>query len=185
MRLFIALTLPPSLKTELAALQQALRAARAEVAWTKPENLHLTLRFLGETPAERVAALAQACRATAQSCPSFTLTLDGTGFFPNARRPRVVWAGLSGELAALFNLHQALETHLTEHGFPSDGKAFQPHLTLGRCKSSQQAEQLAARAAAYQLPALAFRVTELTLLQSRLHPAGSSYTLLLSAGLAA
>jgi RNA 2',3'-cyclic 3'-phosphodiesterase len=185
MRLFIALELPQEIKAELAALQQALRQARAEVAWTKAENLHLTLKFLGEVPAERVEQIAQACRAAAQTCAPLLLTTQGTGFFPDARRPRVVWAGLSGAVPDLLALQRQLAERLVPLGFPREDKPFRPHLTLGRCKSPKNLAQLVARAEAYALPARSFTASELVLMQSQLHPTGSIYTPLQRAGLAA
>lgn len=176
MRLFVALELPEEIKAALATLQHDLRQARSEVTWTKLENLHLTLKFLGETPAERLEPIAQAILATAQLSPPFTLTTGGTGFFPDARRPRVVWVGLGSGLPALQTLQQQVEEGLAPLGFPREAKPFRPHLTLGYIKSPQNLKQLVALTQAYDFPTLSFPVTELVLMQSKLHPAGSIYT---------
>ena len=176
MRLFVAIELPEEIKTALTDLQQALRPARADVAWAKPENLHLTLKFLGETSSERVAALSLACVEAAKACPPFTLTTNGSGFFPDERRPRVVWVGLSGAVAALEALQQQVEACLSVQGCSPEIKPFRPHLTLGRCKSPNNIAQLAKHLQSYPLPALSFTVSELVLMQSQLNPAGAIYT---------
>lgn len=181
MRLFFALELPGEIKTALGALQTELRQTRAAIGWTKPENLHLTLRFLGEVEAAGLPALKQLCAQTAQQTAPLTLTLNGIGFFPSARKPKVLWAGLADAANALPKLHQALETRLTSLGFAREDKPFRPHLTLGRFKTPGNTQTLVKLAQAYRLPAWQFTVTELVLMQSQLHPAGSIYTPLVRA----
>jgi 2'-5' RNA ligase len=176
MRLFVAIELPEEIKTALTALQQSLRPARADVAWAKPDNLHLTLKFLGETPADRIAAIGLACAEAAKANEPFTLTTNGTGFFPDERRPRIVWAGLSGAVSELQALQQQVEACLAVQGCPPEIKPFRPHLTLGRCKSPNNLSELAKHLQKNQLPALSFTVSELVLMQSQLHPTGSLYT---------
>lgn len=176
MRLFVAIELPEEIKAALTTLQQSLREARADVAWAKPDNLHLTLKFLGETPSERIPALGLACVEAAKANPPFTLTTQGTGFFPDQRRPRIVWAGLSGAVTELEALQQQVEACLAVQGCTPEIKPFRPHLTLGRCKSPRNLPQLATHLNSYKLPALSFTVSELVLMQSQLHPSGSIYT---------
>ena len=94
MRIFIAIELPEEIKRAIAALQDDLRLARAEVSWPKPENIHLTLKFLGEIEESLVSQVAQACVETAERFTSFTLSINQAGAFPNARQPRVMWVGL-------------------------------------------------------------------------------------------
>ncbi len=183
MRLFVAIELPNEIKAQLASLQKELRQAQAEVSWTKPENLHLTLKFLGEVSSERVKLIEQACLEATRGCKPLLLTTQETGFFPNARRPRVVWAGLQGDSADLQALHKSLEAQLATLGFAREEKPFHPHLTLGRVKTMKNIQQLVSRTEAYQLPLLAFTVSELVLMQSQLHPSGSIYTPLFCAQL--
>lgn len=183
MRLFIAIELPREIKAALAACQQALRQTGAHASWPQPDNLHLTLRFLGEVDAARLPALKQVCADTTRQATSFTLTTHGLGFFPNAKRPRVVWAGLQADARQLPALQQRLEVGLTELGFPADDKALLPHLTLGRIKAPTHIRALVERAQAYAFPALSFTVTELVLMQSQLRAGGALYTPLLCAPL--
>lgn len=176
MRTFIAIELPAAIKNALAAAQDELREARAQVSWTKPDNLHLTLKFLGEIEAAQINSIAQACAETACQYGALSLQLEQLGCFPNPRQPRIVWAGLAGDLAALAELQKQLEDRLAALGLTHDIKPFRPHLTLGRIKAPPKGNQLAEAVAAYRLPTLGFTVSEIVLMQSQLDPAGSIYT---------
>jgi RNA 2',3'-cyclic 3'-phosphodiesterase len=133
-RIFAALELPPELQRQLAQLQKDLKAAAPPrcVRWVRPEGIHLTLKFYGEVAEERLpdiqAGLARAAGATSP----MALTGEGVGVFPNAARPTVVWAGVSGALAPLQQLQAAVEDEAVRLGFKPEGHAYQPHLTLGR-----------------------------------------------------
>lgn len=176
MRLFIAIELPDEIRAALAAVQNDLRRAQADVAWTKPDNQHLTLKFLGEVEAPRVPSIIAACQQAVAGIYPFTISLRDTGAFPNLRGPRVLWAGLDQGTAELRQLHAQLEAQLAQSGFAKDDRAFKPHLTLGRVKSMKNVPALVARLTSTPLPALAFTAAEIVLMQSQLHPAGSIYT---------
>jgi 2'-5' RNA ligase len=183
MRTFIAIESPSEIKAALAALQTALRRAGADVSWTKPENLHLTLNFLGEVDERRIVEVEKACIDLAAEFQPFTLRLNDTGFFPNARQPRVLWAGLSGEVENVAEMHRRLDERLSLIGFKREEKKFHPHLTIGRLKSNKKTRELIALTDAYRLPALSFVVTEIVLMKSELHPAGAEYTPMAKIGL--
>ena len=176
MRLFLAIELPTEIKTVLSKLQTELRQLPASVSWTKPDNLHLTLIFLGEVEAARLLALKHVCAEAARRFTPFTLALNGVGVFPTARNPKVLWAGLTDEATVLAHLHHELEERLVPQGFGRKDKAFHPHLTIGRIKALGGAKPLVERALAQPLPALQFTATELVLMQSQLDPGGSIYT---------
>ncbi len=178
MRIFIAIEIPPSVKTALASLQTELRRAAADVGWTKPENMHLTLRFLGEVEEARLGEVSRVCDEAAATVSSFTLRLSGAGVFPNFRQPRVLWAGVAGEIETAAKLQAQLEKVLVARGFPPEDKPFKPHLTIGRVKTPRNARQVAALAEIQSLPELAFEVSEIVLIKSELHPAGARYTAL-------
>ena len=185
MRIFIAIELPAAIKAALAELQHELRQTQAQVSWAKPDNLHLTLKFLAEVEAARINALAHACEETARQHRALSLRVDQLGFFPNPRQARVVWVGLAGDLSSLEQLQQQLEEQLVTLGLAREAKPFRPHLTLGRLKTPPKGKQLAEAVAAYRLPSIAFTVSELVLMQSQLHPDGSVYTPLARARLSA
>ena len=132
-RCFIGLPLPEAYKTTLSGLLAKLRyQVRARVSWTRPENWHLTLKFLGETTPETVAAVKAALAGV--RCPSFGLKAGGCGFFPDIRRPRVAWLGLTQGGPECQALARAVEQAVAPHGFPPEGRPFAAHLTLGRIK---------------------------------------------------
>jgi len=176
MRTFIAIEIPSEVKSALAALQDELRRAGADVSWTRPENIHLTLRFLGEVDERRIGEVEKVCVASAAEFRPFTLSLNDTGVFPNARQPRVLWAGLAGEIEKAVEMRKRINDGLALIGFEREDKDFRPHLTIGRVKSTKKTRELLAIAEARQVPALSFVVTEIVLMKSELHPAGARYT---------
>lgn len=176
MRTFIAIEIPSEIKSALAALQTELRRAGADVSWTKPENIHLTLKFLGEVDERRIGEIEKVCVSLAAEFQPFTLSLNDTGVFPNARQPRIIWAGLAGEIEKAVEMQKRLDERIALIGFGREEKAFRPHLTIGRVKSNRKTRELIALADAHRLPALSFVISEIVLMKSELHPAGARYT---------
>jgi 2'-5' RNA ligase len=179
-RLFVALEPPDLVRRRLAALADELRraAGRAgeEVRWVPPTNVHLTLQFLGAVPEERVPAIEAALREAAAEARPLSLALRGVGGFPNARRPRVLWAGLEGDLAPLAALAAALGARLAKLGHPPEDRPFSPHLTLGRAREGRGAPGLAgALAGAAQEAPAPWRAAEVVLFESHLSPRGPRY----------
>jgi 2'-5' RNA ligase len=139
--------------------------------------MHLTLRFLGNIRADQVAGVADALHSAAGRRDPFGLTAAGIGVFPGARRPRVLWAGLSGALAALAQLQRELDERLVAVGFPREGREFHGHLTLGRFAEGADGGRIAEEIAPYAAAVFGdFEVRELVLFQSDLRPQGPVYT---------
>ncbi len=178
MRTFIAIEIPDAIKAELAKLQSELRRTGADVGWTNPDNIHLTLRFLGEVGERQVESLKKLCAQIATEFSPFALQLGDTGYFPNFRQPRVLWVGLDGNTEIAAKLQKRLETELVALGFDREDKPFKPHLTIGRVKSGKNIKLLMAKADMVRLPQLSFEIGELVLFKSELHPAGAQYTAL-------
>lgn len=180
MRLFIALPLPLQVREALAAAQERLRSGHFPVRWTNVEGLHLTLQFLGESESALVSPLIDGLSALETS--SIHLMLGGLGAFPDLQRPRVIWAGVGGDLAALDRLRTAVLTVTTGLGFPADPRPFTPHLTLGRLRNDARPDQVRALAlalrAAAPLPALTWEAGRPILYQSTLTREGAIYTAL-------
>jgi 2'-5' RNA ligase len=179
-RLFVALEPPDPVRRRLAALSDELRraAGRAadDVRWVAPANVHLTLQFLGAVPEERVAAVQAALRDAAREARPLSLAVRGVGGFPNARRPRVLWAGLEGDLAPLAALVGALGARLAKLGYPPEDRPFSPHLTLGRAREGRGAPGLAgALAGAAQGAPAPWRAIDVVLFESHLSPRGPRY----------
>ncbi len=129
LRLFVALNLTAEIRQRLAGLAGGVPGAR----WTEPENLHMTLRFIGEVPEDQAmdidAALAEV------RAPAFALTLDGVGVFGSGRRARILWAGVERG-AALAHLQAKVESALVRCGLPAEERKFSPHITLARLKDA-------------------------------------------------
>ena len=186
-RLFVAVELPARAQEALAASMGQLRGLTpAGVRWVNPAGIHLTLKFLGEVDGGLVEPLLGALREAAAGMDkaAFPLHLDRLGVFPNRREPRVIWAGVGGDLETLAEAQGRVENAAAALGFAKERRAFRPHLTLGRVRDgvtpaarreigSVVAEQGAALAAAY-----AWEVEEISLIRSVLTPQGAVYTTL-------
>jgi 2'-5' RNA ligase len=190
MRLFVAIELPVAIEKALEELQDDLQRrlpARA-VRWTNPHNIHLTLKFLGDTPADRVEAIAGAMTAATRGFEPFSFTVAGFGSFPNARRANVLWVGVPEIPKALAGVQRALDLHLARLGYEREARAFSPHLTIGRVNKSispGDRERLAAAIAATAPGELGVvPVAEAVLFRSQLLPSGPVYTALARAQLA-
>lgn len=183
LRLFVAAQLP-------AAAQQAATEALAQLRtedpggwrWVQPQALHLTLRFLGETPADRTPAATAALRRAAADSPPLELALHGAGVF-GGRRPRVLWLGLDGDLDGLQTLAARLNLELEREGWPAESRPLRPHITLARARRGASVAQLTAGrtlAAGLETSGEPFAVTAAQLIQSRLQPTGAEYSTLAS-----
>jgi len=175
MRLFVALELSETVHSALIELVQQLQRAGADVRWVRPEGMHLTLKFIGEMPPEKLSAIREALGGVTSPAPVH-LDFQGLGYFPNERRPRVFWVGVraSDNLAPLA-VH--IEDALAPLGIAREKRAYAPHLTLGRFKSADGLGRLQQLIAA--LPSTQFGqfgADSFILYQSRLSPKGAEYT---------
>src|SRR5262245_38768293 len=185
LRTFIALELPKHVRDKAVVLQESLARTGGEVKWVEPENLHVTLLFLGEVVDRDVPAV---CRAVADCCrerPAFPMSVETAGCFPSPRRPRVLWAGVGEGAAELIALHDALEPPLLELGcYRREERRYTPHITLGRVRSDRPTEGLAtalAKHAAWKGGAV--QVEEVLVMSSELTRDGPEYTVLARAAL--
>ena len=176
-RAFIAIDLPESVRSFLSEAQEALKSYRFGVKWVRPQNIHLTLKFLGDTATADTDKIAEAMTLAAMNCPIVSLTAKGIGVFPNVRRPRVIWAGLNGQVQTLANLQQTLNAHLANLGFATDTRAFKSHLTLGRVKGKIALDKMiAAIDNLKEFESESFETREVILFKSELRPSGAVYT---------
>jgi len=178
MRLFIAIDLPDSLRAALAREQARLRAAcmgSGDIRWTRPEGVHLTLKFLGEVAATRLKEVTDALREVHAFDP-FEIDVRGFGFFPSVRRPRVFWVGLEAP-PALGELAKRVEEAMQALGFPAENRRFQPHLTLARFESPRAQPALEAALQKGGDTGLGrFLVSGFFLFESKLRPGGAEYS---------
>lgn len=166
------------------AATASLRETAPEVAWVKEPQLHLTIKFLDEQPEDRLESIQTALATVAARHREPLLALGGIGAFPNFRRARIVWMGVVQE-PRLELLHHDIEVAFDALGFEVEGRAFRPHLTLGRIKAALPEDRLRmlARAAKRTEYRTDFIVHSIDLMQSTLGPGGPSYSTLASAAL--
>jgi 2'-5' RNA ligase len=168
-RAFVALPLDDAALGRVAETIATLGPRTAGVRWLRPDGLHLTLRFLGPSSPEALARMQPALRAAAAACPATVARLSGLGVFPERGSPRVLWLGMGLESGALV-LQQACERAAIDAGFAPEGRAFRPHLTLGRWRD---------RAPRPTLPDVDLGeavLDRLVLFRSDLRPTGAVYT---------
>ena len=134
-RLFVAIELPRTLKREFIDLARSFRPREHErVRWIGQEAMHLTLKFLGDTPTDRVPDIITSLERAASSTGKFSIKVGRTGCFPSFRDPRICWVGLSGELRRLEQLQGRVEGGLVALGFDREDRKFKPHVTVGRTR---------------------------------------------------
>ena len=176
-RAFIAVDLPASVKTFLSEAQGALKVYGFRVKWVRPQNIHLTLKFLGDTAAADAGKIAEAMTLAVKDCPVVAVAAKGIGVFPDVRRPRVIWAGLNGQLEILANLQRMLDDHLADLGFPRETRAFKSHLTLGRVKGKIPPTRMkTAIDKLKEFESESFEINRIILFKSELRPDGAVYT---------
>jgi 2'-5' RNA ligase len=189
LRTFVAVELDEELKGNLAHLQSRLRerVAPRSVRWVRPEGIHLTLKFLGDTPLAQIEKVKAALAQAAREVQPFAFTVEGLGCFPNPRRPRVVWVGLHEPSGALHRLREAVEAYVAPLGFPTERRAFHPHLTLGRVQrraSKSEVREIGEVVTGSNIGLVdEMAVAVVSYIKSDLKPSGAVYTTLLEAGL--
>lgn len=181
MRLFIAVDLDEPARAAAAADADALARQLAKgpaaprIAWVPAGKLHLTVRFLGQVPDEKAAALAGAFQRGFKTA-AFEASLSGLGVFPETGSPRVVWIGIGDGAASFQALHREVEAGLAPFGFEPEGRPFSAHLTLGRVREARGSAARIRETLARELRRPArWRVDRLTLYESRLSPKGPTY----------
>jgi len=185
MRLFIALPLPREIEEELGRIIFILKqkGGGGRIKWVAPKNIHMTVRFLGDTDDDKSPAIKEAIQRVASRHRVVESIVDTLGAFPDLKRPRVFWAGLSGGIEILDSIAGDMEEEMRRLGFPREDKKFKPHLTLGRVKESYGLDDLAGYIRNYQVAAKPFRLDKLVLFKSILTPQGPIYSRLLEANL--
>jgi 2'-5' RNA ligase len=174
-RLFVAAWLPEAAAREAARVLDRLRSAGGDVKWVSPENLHVTLRFLGDTDEGRVPAVVDAVSDAAEGVSPFSLVLGGTGTFPPRGAPRVVWLGIDRGAGEIAELARRAEERLVARGLVEEPETrpFRAHVTLGRPRSPRNLARLQDLLAEVSPEGRAHRLEELRLVESRLPSGGT------------
>lgn len=191
LRLFIAIELPPAARQQVQEKQRHLRQELARVPsgdpfrWTTADNLHLTLRFLGDTTAAQRVQVEETLAKIVAGFPTFHLAVQKVDAFPNLRKPNIIWLDFAGDLPVLIPLQQEIELAAQAAGFAAEQRAYTPHLTIARAQKSaapaalaQAGEVLKNEIAAPTAAPRFFAVDQVHLIRSDLRPSGSIYTTL-------
>lgn len=175
-RTFICIDLPSNLKSRLENLTVELqKSSKSKIGWVKPNNMHLTLRFLGDIAKEQISIVQGCVERSCEGISSFTVTASELGVFPNLRHPRVFWVGIKDFTAYLLPLQKKLEQELVKAGFDKADKAFSPHLTIGRVREGNPQEVIT-KLGQIKFTPENILVKELIVMQSELKTGGSVYT---------
>ena len=176
MRAFIAIEIPQAVKEGMTGVWDRLKNAGVDAGWSRPEGVHLTLKFLGEVREERVPEIVQALALALAGTERFQLGVEGVGLFPNPASARVIWLGLTGDIETLATLQAAVEQAMTGLGFKRDERPYRPHLTLGRIKLIRKRPAWLERLAEVRNSKLpGFEVAAVSLIESTLRPGGAVY----------
>ena len=181
-RCFIAIELTENILRSLEEVQDQLRnsAAGRYARWTRPEGIHLTLKFLGNVPADRIEAISESIESACEGIEPFSFDVVGLGCFPSERRPRVLWTGVRENTGQLAALHRAVDREMEVLGYPPEKRAFHPHLTLARARKgirTREQEALGRLITSTTVDELAqMRVERISLMRSDLRPDGAIYT---------
>ena len=177
LRAFIAISLPEPVLQGIVTAQETLKRSGLKIRWVRKEGIHLTLKFLGDIDRDSVEKISEAMERATGSFSPFTLWAEGIGVFPNLRRPRVAWVGLSGDIEILRALQRDLESQLSGLGFPKEKRPFKGHLTLGRVKGRLDGIKLqGALEDLGDFRTESFTAQSLVLFQSELRPDGAVYS---------
>jgi len=173
-RLFVALEIPPEVRERLTSLVQDLRAAAPQLKWVRVENLHLTLKFMGEADIAKLATIRSALSGV-RSREAIEFRVGRLDFFPDKKRPRVFWVGVEAE-PELARLASDIDTALVTLGFPREERAFTPHLTLARLEGTRLSEKFREAIAKRATQEFGSVQAEFHLIGSKLRPMGAEYT---------
>ena len=176
-RAFVAIL--PAADLHRACRDVAAAGRGLPVRWGRPASVHLTLKFLGDVPADTIPAIHQALRRAAEGLAPFSVTARGLGCFPNAARPRVLWMGLDDPRRDLLQLQRRIESALARLGIPVEERPFRPHLTLARARGTQVGRELDAFLNEYKHHTFGhFVVSHVHLMRSDLQAKGAVHTCL-------
>lgn len=179
MRAFIAIEFPKEIKDFLSGLQEQLKKSGADVKWVEPENIHLTLKFLGEIDEKKIEKIIQILEDIARNKDSFFIRLSTLGAFPKVNFPRIIWAGIDKGEQETKQIAKILEEKIEKIGIPKENRAFSSHITLGRTRSTLNRQNLVESlnnlVHNFGGENLEFLVTKITLFKSTLIPKGPIY----------
>lgn len=177
-RTFIAINISSELREVCKTFIEELIKTGGDVKWVKPESIHLTLKFLGNLTASKIEPVCDAVERACAEFSAFRLKSGSKGAFPNLRRPRIFWVGLTETNDhILTDLQAKVETALIEVGFEKESRKFHPHLTVGRVRSANKITQATQAFENYHFPEIEFDVNRVLIMKSELTPRGAIYSI--------
>ena len=184
-RVFCAVELPDAVRTRLEDHISRLRkeVPDAAASWSRVEDIHLTLKFFGNVEVKRIARISEAAERAVRQLPAFRIGVGGTGVFPRASRPQVLWIGVSDPSGQLSALQEKFEDECAVEGFEKEDRAYRPHLTIARLRKPEGARQLTDTHLKMKFDSVEVEIKELALFRSELSPKGSKYTVISAADL--
>ena len=178
-RIFIAIELPEDIQSKLQKLQDDLSSSMPDARWTKPGNIHLTLKFLGDVEVSRIDKISAILKGIAQNFSPFEISLAEIGAFPNSRKPSIIWVGVEKGAQQLVEIAENIESSMEKIGFPKEKRPFRPHLTVGRVRELKHPEAMTKALDESNVGELGvFKANQISLVKSQLDPGGSIYTIL-------
>ncbi|MBC8433378.1 MAG: RNA 2',3'-cyclic phosphodiesterase [Desulfobacterales bacterium] len=179
-RTFIAIELPEKIIDSIRRIQERLQPYGFNVRWVRPQNIHLTLKFLGNIQKVQTEKINQAIFESAHGFAPISIAAKGIGAFPSIKRPRVIWVGLVGQINQLQKLQKTLDEKLAANGFPKEKRKFKGHLTLGRVKNKIDPQRLFEAVKEFAgFESEPFVTDTVALFKSELKPTGAVYTKLM------
>ena len=177
-RAFLAIEPPENILQEISRLQDKLkREISGRLSWTRPQGQHLTLKFFGDISRDDINSISAAVQKRVVAEQTLSLKIENLGVFPDARRPRVLWCGITGDVERLINLQKKLDSDFATLGFPAEDRPFTAHLTLARIKDPRDITGMSEALKKYgTFTAGEFTSDKLFLFQSNLSSQGAVYT---------
>lgn len=178
-RLFLAVTLPDEIKSALTDVSRKLQTSCADVKWVKPENYHITVKFLGDVKPEMLDAIIECIRAALKDTTSFDMRISGAGAFMKHGAPSVIWVGTKQGSEQIGAISSRIDDLLSTLGFEKENRAFSAHITLGRARSARGAEKLCDLLVSMKDISIGFmKVNNIAIMKSSLKPDGPVYSTL-------
>ncbi len=178
LRTFVAIELPRAVGSAVLSLHSTVEARPKVVKWVKLQNIHLTLKFIGETPRDLIPEINDALSEAVKPHKDLSLTISGTGVFPKKQRPRILWLGANGEIDRLAALASDINQALDPLGIPAEERKFSPHITIGRIRYPQKVTPDVTTFLNSEYEPIPFTIEKLSLFQSDLVPGGPIYSIL-------
>ena len=178
-RTFIAVELSQEIKENLKGIQEELKKANADMKWARPDNIHLTLKFLGSTPAQQIPEIAGELKSGLAGFGSFSIEIAKLGSFPEKGKPRIIWAGVNAGSEDVIRLQGKIENSLKRFNFAQEDREYAPHQTIGRAKGFKNMERLQELMKTKNAVQLGNMIVEnVYVIRSDLKPEGPVYTVL-------